>query len=364
MSADKLRLSSLPEGNQISICLVARHTICTRKCTSADPDHSGGCGGFQHRVDPQPCKQDSKDNTAPLATISRSAHCAHASTRGPFFLTRVDTHIWLTCQLKAQDVSHYVYNITHRIQPSMALLDQILAQALPAQPALQFHMPQTQFRPLELTTPASFANVEMIGRMTEQSPLTDYEPNEIKNTRNYSANSSWRASVLSSQQQVLHSLSTRILRHLIRNGSHRCFRRTVRQEEKVKEKMSPVQLLPPWVSSLPGPASGRPLRSGRSAGESWEKSSRRDPSGSRVALHRLQAVNNFWETSGSGGRRGTVQGAHQVLGGVSSQEGALWRQVALHDLRRAASRHPPRRREPHLHSRCRRDPHRLMRLRN
>ena len=57
----------------------------------------------------------------------------------------------------------------------MAILDQILVQVLLAQPALQLHEPQAFHFPLVHSTPVHFANVEMSGRMAEQSPLTTFE---------------------------------------------------------------------------------------------------------------------------------------------------------------------------------------------
>ena len=53
----------------------------------------------------------------------------------------------------------------------MTVLDQIVAQVLPVQPALQSHEPRAQPLPLAQTTPSHFATVEMFDRMAEQRIL-------------------------------------------------------------------------------------------------------------------------------------------------------------------------------------------------
>ena len=87
--------------------------------------------------------------------------------------------------------------VVNRIQSSMALLDKILARGLPAQRALQSHESETLHFPGVHSTPSHFANVEMSGRMAEQSTLTGCEPNAYENEKIGSANSFRRASVLS-----------------------------------------------------------------------------------------------------------------------------------------------------------------------
>ena len=119
-----------------------------------------------------------KDHIAPHVTSSRAANIAQALTHGPFLNKCGYTHLaqgvteCSGCELKAQRVSYCVEKkVTHLTQSSMTLLDQILAQVLPVQPALQSHEPRAQPLPLAQTTPSHFATVEMFDRMAEQRLL-------------------------------------------------------------------------------------------------------------------------------------------------------------------------------------------------